>query len=291
MIARLAAAAAVLAACSGSGGTRYRERDPEQPKLPQADTPRAETAGAPVLQLAPAGADVVLELDLARLRANDTVGPLYGGLAARVAARYDALAGADAVVVCAYRVGTASAESLTFVVGDGVADPEDRGARIDERIVVLGPAGLVKRVGGAEAIAGDKEFMRLRDAAMPARATGAAARLTARLSFDARVGVARELDVDAVPAGVSVWGDVIDDLAIVALLSGDDGDDALALAEAVESWRAGMLEDPAVHRWGLVYLLRGVTVKRSGNVARVVFLVGPRTLQLMSRKLAEQLES
>jgi hypothetical protein len=305
----VAAIAVAPAGCSRGGGPASA---PVAPTYPQADAPRPPTAATELLALAPAGAQVVVELDLGRVRDNPAVGALYrafthagapGGEAAAGAAEAPPFAlfrDAELVVICSYDVGAPAAASLTLVRAAAQPDPGPRGARLDDRTVALGPAPLVARVARLHAgraasvrgsMAGDPEFLRLRDAAMPERASAAAARVTARLPFDARIALANLLEVDAVPAALSVWGDVIDDLAVVALLSGDDAGDAADLAAAVVRWRDHADGHALVERWRLAPLLRRVVVERDGALARVELVVGPQALGRAARRLEARLRS
>src|SRR5438046_2015615 len=92
-----------------------------------ATPPRPLTGTDRVLPLLPEGAQVVVELDLARLRANAVV----GGVATRALGQLGAdaklpglpvalagspLAAADGVVLAAYGVGTDHAATLTLLV-------------------------------------------------------------------------------------------------------------------------------------------------------------------------------
>ncbi len=143
--------------------------------------------------------------------------------------------------------------------------------RIDARTVALAPPDLLARfeassAGQADTLDHDDRFMRLRDAAMPEKAEHAALRLTADLSFEARLGLGRLLGVDAVPVAASVWGDVADDLAVVALLSGDDETTGEDLADVVTGWRAQLQAEPWVRERRLTALARDLEVDASGNL-------------------------
>src|SRR5690606_9082710 len=97
--------------------------------------------------------------------------------------------------------------------------------------------------GRAPALSSDRGLMALRAQAMPAGARSAAVRFTARLEFEARIALARRLDLEAVPITISAWGDVVDDLALIALLGAERPEDARALergaAELVKKLAAG----------------------------------------------------
>jgi hypothetical protein len=132
----------------------------------------------------------------------------------------------------------------------------------------------------------DIEFLRLRASAMPEKAEGASLRITARLGFDARVALASELGLDAAPATVSVWGDVADDLAVVALIdAGDIGGGAAsddlgkAMAEAIRGEIDELAKHPAVRAVGLAPSFRAFEVEPKAAVVSVIALIGPSRLE------------
>jgi hypothetical protein len=230
-------AAAAVIACGGGGGAPL----PATPLVPPSGTER-------LLAMLPQGAEIVLEVDLARLRGNAVIGAVVtralagpdaevgaasrGGLAAawlRGALRRDAdpagdaesespIAIADQLVLAAYGVGTAQAATLV-VLGSRreIADA----TRLADDAYALGPPEwveqAVQRVGraGGAAIRPAPELLELRAHAMPADAPGASLRMTAQLPFDARVALARQTGLEVAPAQVSVWGDVADDAALI----------------------------------------------------------------------------
>lgn len=197
---------------------------------------RAPTAGDAALALLPAGADVVIELDLARARANPTIGPLVdrwaGALdqgAAKLGGASAPLAGAAWVVLAAYDVGKPDAATVTLVApGTGVEIPN--AVKIADGVVALAPPAWIDKLAGVDAdgsLAGDRELVALRARAMPVAAEGAVLRLTARLSTDARIGLASALGLEPAPRAVSAWADVADDAALVVDLDArDEGDPA-----------------------------------------------------------------
>src|SRR5580765_6120790 len=95
--------------------------------VPALSTPAKPLAGTErVLALLPEGAQLVVEIDLARLRANTVVGDVATRALAQlgadtklpglpVAVAGSPLAGADAVVLAAYGVGTDHAGTLTVL--------------------------------------------------------------------------------------------------------------------------------------------------------------------------------
>lgn len=304
-----AVALAALLGVAGCGGSTTPAPAAPTPEVP----PRAVTAGDPVLAWLPAGAEIVIELDLARLRGNPVIGDLVtrylgdpalatatdgldpalgGGLLA------GPLAHADAVVLASYRVGTAAAATVSVLIGDDLGgDDVPGGTVIGDGAIALAPPELVAELaataaGSGETIAGDLPHLALRAGAMPARADGASLRITARLSFDARVSLASQLDVEAAPASLSLWGDVADDLAVVAEIDAPDvgggavGDaTAAAMAEAVESWLAGLAAEAPIKALGLAPALRAAQIAHAGDRVSVVALVGPQRLARAAARL------
>ena len=285
----LAIAAAVAAGCS------VKVRRPGAVRVPE----RAATTGDAILKDVPAGADLLVELDLTRLYENATVGavarawlgrpaPSIPGLA--LPAGDAPLADARAVVLAAYGVGTADAAAATFVV----TRHEVPGAvTIADGVVVLAPPPLVARIrevvaGKAPSAAGDRVLLALRARAMPAGATGAVVRATGRLGLDARVALGRVVGEDLAPANLSLWGDVADDLAVVAVL---DGHDAAAgggerLAAALGRVRVALAASVTLLDLGLAPPVRAIRVIRRGDLLEVVATVGPHRLAEAAKRLA-----
>jgi hypothetical protein len=125
---------------------------------------------------------------------------------------------------------------------------------------------------------------------MPEKATGAVLRVTARLGFDARVALASALDLDAAPASVSIWGDVADDLAVVADVDASDGGGAVgdqvgdAVAAAIEVWRDQLAGRAEIVALGLRPAVETIQVAPRGEDVHVVALVGPRRLSRVVRR-------
>ena len=282
------ALAAVIAGCGGA--------ETPEPERPEWLVDRPETAGDPLLELAPAGADLVVEIDVARLRKNEVVGPLVGAIARDVTGgEFDLLAEADAVVLCSYDIGTSTAQTLTFVRGDDVGAAGEA-TMLDERTAVLGPPELVEvarrtAAGEADAVADPGKLAMIRDAAMPAAAPGASIRVSGVLDFDARVGLARVLQLDEVPVTISVWGDVVDDLAIVALLGGEDGSAAIGLAQSAIAWRDRVAGLPLVRNLGLAPVVRGADVEADDSTVNVTMVVPPARLQRLVARIARLVQA
>ncbi len=277
----------VLVACGGEG----RPLPPTTPLLPL----RAATVGDMLMAYAPAGADVVLELDLARLRANPVVGPtvaLVGQQARAFGEEFNVLRDADAVLLASYDVGAPEAVTLTLVSGGEVS--LSGGLPLADGVRALGPPALLEEVqkvrsGAREPLADDVELAEIRATAMPEAATGAALRIAARLDFDARVGLASMFDLDAVPVTFAVWGDVADDLAIIALMSGTQTRDGAALASAAQAWRAQAARQPWSRALLVAQAIGRMEVAQVGAGARAVLVIGPSRLERLSRRMQQAL--
>ena len=265
------AIALAAAACSSSSSAA-------PPLTPLVVPTRALTAGDRLLARAPAGAALVLELDLARLRGNAAIGGLVTELIDRdVALPIDwqaPLAGADTVVLAAYRIGGADATAITIVEG-GVRPAE--AIALDARVWALADEGetaaLLATAAGAPSVADDAALMAVRAEAMPTAAAGASLRVAARLDGAARASLATTLALTPAPATISVWADVADDLAVIARL-GAAADQAATLG-AVRDRLAGLAELRAL---GLAPSVTAATIERDPAGARGVLVIGPARL-------------
>lgn len=324
----LAAAAALAGGCGG--GARSGLGQP-LPPLPA----RAATAGDSLLAMLPAGAEVVIEIDLERARGNPVIGGLVGKLLEREAgegqggAEADPLASlgaaplshARAVVVASYHVGSAEAGSLTLLRCDGPAAPRAaalRATAIGDDVLALGPPELVEQaqlVAAAAIPASSSQLhslLALRAKPMPEGATGAVLRVTAELSFEARVSLARQTSLEAPPARLALWADVADDAALVVMADSRDEEQAARpastsapsspssrsskapkgkrgepspqqraaerLAAALTGALGELARDPRVTALGLGQPLRNAKLSRAGTWIQLVVLVGPERL-------------
>ncbi|HEX4418237.1 MAG TPA: hypothetical protein VH165_10085 [Kofleriaceae bacterium] len=281
---------------------------------PPAVPPRTDVApSTPIdklLAMLPAGAQVVVELDLARLRANPVVGAVVTRALAVDDALGDALIGShdpaergregplliNQVVLAAYGVGTAQAATLTVMAAarapagatkimDGfyAVGPPDWVELVEQR-VALASTGEVKF-----AIRAAPELLELRDHAMPPNAPGASLRVTARLPFDARVALARQTGLDAAPAQLSAWADVADDLALVVDCDAEDpgnrpepgkhSDAAKRLEATLRGALAAVADQPAARALGLPSSLAGAKLVTRGTWVRAIVAIGPAHLQ------------
>jgi hypothetical protein len=274
----------LLVACGGH---------PRQPA--PSPRPHVVTGAEHVLALRPDGAQLIVEIELARLRANPVVGDLaakaLGQLGADaklpglpMAVQGSPLANAQQIVMAAYGVGTAQAATLTILeTKDNLADS----TRIGDDLVAIGPDDWVGQLEARAAIDAQhplvppEDLMRLRDHAMPQGATGAVIRVTARLGFDARIAFARQTGLDAAPAQLSIWGDVADDLAIVIDADASDGKDkdaARRMAHTLRGTLGVLAEEPTVRALGVPTSLTDARLVTQGTWVRAVMAVGPRHL-------------
>ena len=248
------------------------------------------------LALLPDGAQIVVEIDLARLRANAVVGEVAKDALGRASADTKVpglpievagspLAGADFVVLAAYGVGTSHAVTLTIL-----ATKADIGVRLDDELVALGPDEWTRQLEARAAIAAQTplnasaELLALRAHAMPKGAPGAVLQVTAMLGFDARVALARELNIEIAPARLSIWADVADDFAIVIDADATDPGDK-ASKSAVTRMRAGLARlmllaanEPALRLLGVSSSLGDARFVEQGTWVRAIVAIGPRHL-------------
>ncbi len=267
---------AALAACggAGSGGAGAAVNPPE----------RAVTAGDALLAQLPIGADVVVEIDLARLRANPVVGALATELLVGTpdvpGAPAAPLGGASAVAFGAYHVGTPAAGTITIVAG-GTPPPEaielggDRWA-----LAVEGDtAAILATDAGGPSAASDAALQTARAWAMPAAAEGASVRVAARLGADARAGLAQALGIEAAPAVVSVWGDVADDLAVIVRLADQPHGKSPRWLPGVARALARAASLPQVNALGLSRPIHDAEVRREKAGVTVTMIVAPGRLR------------
>jgi hypothetical protein len=259
---------------------------------------RAKTAGDPLLAVLPAGADVLVELDLGRLRANEVVGELATRwLSDEYAVRsldptgqlpQGPLARGDVVVLAGYQVGTAEAVTIGLIVGGGLT-PEDLYGATDlgGGVIAVAPPAPTEwlrevAAGTRDGLDDDLELRAMRARGMPEKAEGAVARVTARLDFDARIALASQLGADVAPAIVSLWADVADDAALVAVLEAPDRDGSSKpvedLAAGLRAWFGQLANEPDFVALGLSPAIRRFQVEQKGDRIKVVALVGPRRL-------------
>jgi hypothetical protein len=251
-----------------------------------------------VLALLPEGAQLVVEIDLARLRANTVVGDVATRALAQlgadtklpglpVAVAGSPLAGAESVVLAAYGVGTDHAGTLTVLQTKAEVAG---GVHIADDLVALGPDEWLTQLEARAAIATttplavSADLLALRAHAMPPGATGAVFRATARLSFDARVALARETGLETAPARLSVWADISDDLALVVDADAIDPGDRKAkeasrrLASTFRTVLATVADAQVVRALGVPNSISDARLISQGTWVRAIIAIGPRHL-------------
>ncbi len=231
------------------------------------------SGGSALLALVPRGADAVIEFDLSRLRENPRLAPLLADVAARAQGSalaglgFDPLRNVDVALCAVYRMGTDDAELLVLARGASLAAKTVETARsdalaVDAQTVAFGPRRAAREVGLAP------PFLALRDAAIPAKATGAAVRVTFLLPPLARVSLAGTLGLDEFPKAGSIWADVADDAALLALFSSEDDDSARRITRIL-----GELLERTAASLGL----RGhLEASHDDNLSKLSWVVGPR---------------
>lgn len=289
MVRALGIALGIALASTGCGG----KETPVAAPIPV----RATTAGDALLALAPAGADLLLEIDIARLRSNPIAGNVLEAMSApggeTQVVEGDLLAQASSILVCVYGVG-ASAKQL--VILQAVDDFELQGAAaIGKGRYAVGEPALVARavaLGGnnGTSMVEDAELLRLRAQVMPAEAQAAAVRAVARLDFEARVAVASRVGMSEVPVSLALWGDVVDDLAIVARVTGEDPQSHEELQRALISLGNRVAKRRLIRFLGLAPALAAARVTRSGEAVQVVLVLSPKRFALLAERLVRQLQ-
>jgi hypothetical protein len=286
--------AVVLVVATVACGPRGGRRGPGGGRPVRSPTTTAER----MIALLPDGAQLLVEIDLARLKANPTVGPLaakaFGELGEDtklpglpMTVQGSPLASAEVVVLAAYGLGTAQAASVVML---GTKEEVTGGVRLGHDIVALGPEEWTSQLEARAAIAehapvaASLSLMPLRDHAMPAQAPGAVFRLTAQLSFDARVALARQTGLETTPAQLSIWADVVDDLAIIIDADAADPGEKQAKDSVARMTRVLTMvialasNEPALKALGLTSALRDARMITQKTWIRTIITVGPRQL-------------
>jgi hypothetical protein len=303
---------AFLASCGGSEARLL----PAPTALPQ----REATAGESLLPLLPAGAQVIIELDLDRARTNPVLGALaralidqHTGSAPTVTDDISStsarpgvselseapLAMARTVVVASYRVGLLEAQSLTLlstlVRGNDQAQARALGATVlADGVLAFGPPELIAQaqtqahnaaLSGAAPLS--EELLALRARPMPSAASGALLRITAVLPFAAQLALARQTNLDPPPARFALWADAADDAAAILVADPDQTTDARTVDRfrtAMAGVVAALADDPQVIALGLSTGLRRAQISRVGSSVKVAVLIGPHRLQRAAQR-------
>jgi hypothetical protein len=254
-----------------------------------ATTFEPKTATDRILTLLPDGAQLVIEVDLARLRANPVVGPLVvKALGPSGIERFAGFADADTVVLASYGLGTSDAATITLMS----ARADIKGTtKVADGIYAHGPGEWISQVKARAAIARTstltppKDLLELRGRAMPEGAPGASLRISARLGFDARIALARITGVESAPAQLSVWADVADDFAIVVDADATDPGEKKPkqslkrMTAVLQAALHTLASDPTMRLLGLPSSLSDAKVVQRGMWVRAILAIGPRHLQ------------
>ena len=270
MTSRLLVALVFALALAGCG----RRAAPAAP-VPAATEPRPTTAGASLLAMLPLHPQVVIEIDVARLRANAQTEKLAEAL---IPTFDPIVAHAQTIVIAAYGVGTTNAATLTLVRAIAKESPPNA-RKIGDDIFAIGPSDWLDQVAARAATAGiaaDRDLLALRDHAMPDKAPGASLRVTAQLSFDARIALARMTGLEAAPEKLSIWLDVADDLAMI--IDADGGKDVKLTRTMVLGALASLAKEPTVGLAGLRGSLDNAKVVTRGTWVRAIVAIGPEHL-------------
>lgn len=252
---------------------------------------RTATAGDGLLPLVPDGPELVVELDLARARAHPSLGPAVRALLeAPTPAEMAGLPAAapldsvSALVLASYDLGTVQAQTLTLLAtpGDAHALAERIGGQVVGGAVALGPPALLEAVAARGGAATPASLLRLRARAMPPAASGAVLRVSAALSLEARLSLARHVGLDPPPAALSLWLDLADDAALVAHVHGGEADEpgaAARLRAALRGAISALADAPEVGALGLAPALRGAELSETEGWQRVVVVISPPRLR------------
>lgn len=302
-------AVVVAGACACGGGGKARPTTARQ-------TPVAQRTADWMLALLPEGAQLVVEVDLARLRGNPVIGEVATQALAEmgaetrlpglpIAVQGSPLASADFLVLGGYGVGTPQATTVILIA----TKAEISGARrVAADIAVLGDPDGADQVANRAAIATlmpdapaplgarlpivpSEELARLRDHAMPDKAPGAILRVSARLPFDARVAFAQLMGVDSAPAQLSIWADVVDDFAIIIDADAADPGDKNAkgarkrMVVALTRLLASLAREPAVRAIGISNNIANAKLVEQGTWVRAIIQVGPRQLARATQRV------
>jgi hypothetical protein len=287
---RFVAIALLVIACGG-GGKSAKQSKPDP-------LPEAKTITDKIVNLLPPGAQIVVEIDLARLRTNEVIGTTFTkALAAPLDMPRDLptppLAVADAVVFASYGVGTSSAATIAVIASkEDVPDGTRISTGGDVVLWAMGPGDWVRQLEARAALSLGKtpvtaapELLALRARSMPAKAPGASLRVTARLPFDARVALAKDSGLESAPAQLSIWADVVDDFVVIIDADANDpGEKATKKANArlerlIRTALRSVAEEPKMRALGLSSSISRARLSAGGSWIRTIIAVGPQHLK------------
>lgn len=240
--------------------------------------PLPEAGPGRLLAFVPPNADLVVEIDVARLRNNPALGELARKLIdsdVPLAPQTSlppgvptSLRGVDAIVLASYHVGGADAQTLTLLQ----AAPGQRvaGVTVAPGIVAVGPENLAASavlLGGNPTLQNQltTTLAKTRQHASLAGSSGAVLRIAAHLT----PAVAADLRV---PIDVAVWSDVVDDAVLIVACPKAD-------APAVLQRLQHTARLPLLGMLGLAPSLADATLQPMGAWSRVVVVVQPNRLR------------
>ena len=160
----LLAIAVVAFACGGKSALKQTTPDP---------VPESKTLADKIVALLPPNAQIIVELDLARLRANPVVGETFTKVtAAPIDLPADLpkppLAIADVIVFAAYGVGTSSAATIVVI---GSTQEIADATRIRDGLWAMGPGEWIRQLEARAAldvpVVASRELLELRERSMP----------------------------------------------------------------------------------------------------------------------------
>ncbi len=277
------AAGALACAMMGCGTAKH---DAALPPVVQ----RAQTLGDSLAAAAPPGADLLLEIDLARLRENSVVGKLLEKSSnPSMLGQVDVLQHADALLILVYGIGDTPRQLV--VLRSSEADLPGA-TRLRPGLFAVGDSRLLAQAEalqkGDPSMAEDRQLQRLRAQVMPEKARHASVRLAVRLNFDARVEVAAKAKVSEVPVSMALWGDVEDDLAIVMELQTDKDRGTERMAQAISALAKRLSAHPYIRYLGLSKPIQNARVTRTATSVRVVLVIAPKRLTFLVHRLLQQ---
>lgn len=298
-------APAIIALSVLACGGRSADRTPAERALPvggcgaDGSCPSAPlTASERMVALLPDGAQVIVEIDLARLRANAVVGELVqrasqhlGGLIPGLAAveSESLLATSKGLVIAAYGVGTVHAATVALVATEEEPKGPKGSVRVAPDLVAFGPEAWTGQLATRAALVAEQPpsipgpLRDLRARSVPHGATGAVLRISVQLSFDARIAFARMIGMEA-PAQLSLWSDIADDAALVLEADATDpgtenpSSSGRRFAETLRQALAVAGRVPIVRALGLAPSLERARIVQRGRWAGAVIVMGPRHL-------------
>ncbi len=241
----------------------------------------------------PAGAQLLVEIDVARLRANPVVGELVRLLVdtqTPIDAGVDlppglppSLQGVEAIVIASFLVGSVDAQTLTLL--QVAPNHNVVGVAVGDGVVAVGPENLVARallLGNAAR--GATPAHQLRATLIAARqrielpgTDASVLRITAILSPAAAAAL-------GVPTTLALWSDIVDDAAILISCPRASVD---ALAQRLQQFG----QTKMVRLLGLAPSLAQVRVQHTAPWSRIIVVITPGPLRRAVQRALATLSS